>query len=383
MVFAWDWTQRVLVSDKIVYVEWRHEPSTTWFYARGLTSFDLDGHLLDTSTLRLCQVIESHVHLLRPGHQLCVSVRTSTDSSVRTRAVCVLACYNLLHHHTLSVTDAWIPFDSLHIVPFFDRLSCLHVLDCVRGVDKARACGFIPPDHHHVDAPPFTWLSKKVLTFPSPSCTLDTFMPYFHAHNVTLILALHPPVYCFDTLDIEYMDLICPDDMHSDDIMLGRILDAIESTPGVVAVHGLHRIRTFLGGYLMRTHGFSAAEAAGWLHATHPYNVDGDQLFPHMLRRWHAVLDTSTDTRRDADARPRSSSSLKINIGGISFGSSLLLGSSTTKSQDKSTLSKKKNVPPQLVKTSSRSNDVAECGGSTSRGHSRERSLKTATPVQS
>ncbi|ETW06280.1 hypothetical protein H310_02574 [Aphanomyces invadans] len=396
MAFSWDWTQRVHVSDKVVYVEWRHVPPTTWFIAHGLRRFDLDVSSPScTPTLRQCRVIESHVHELRPGHELCVSVQTSTDPHVRTRAVCVLACYHLLLHPTSTAADAWIPFGTLHVVPFFDALSSLHVLDCVRGLEKARAAGLVV--HDHIEASSFTWLSKKLVTFPSPSgpcAALEAFLPFFYAHNVTLILALHPPVYCYDTLDgaIEYMDLFdSPSaDLASVDAMLARVHDAVESTPGVVAIHGLHRARTFLGGYFVRCHGFSAEEAAGWLHVAHPHGdihaIAPDPLFPHALRRWQRRVASEPDRPRDqsrrghrdavptADQRPTSSSSLKINIGGLSFGSSLLLGSSTAKNHDKAS-SRKRLLTP------SRSKEGSDLGGTTSRGHSRERTAKS--PVQS
>ncbi|KAG9400235.1 hypothetical protein AC1031_011147 [Aphanomyces cochlioides] len=76
------------------------------------------------------------------------------------------------------------------------------------------------------------------------------------------------------------MDLTSDD--YPTDSTLSRIMEAIDSTPGNVAVHGVEHAGVYLGGYLMRAYGFSAQEATGWLFLS---GVVG-KIFPQMLIRW-------------------------------------------------------------------------------------------------
>ncbi|KAF0687577.1 Aste57867_20696 [Aphanomyces stellatus] len=326
MLFPWDWTQHVQVSERVVFVEWRRRPPPAWYTSRGLSSIELDTFLDEppsiAHTIRTAHVLESHRQQLRPRHQLCISIVLPLhDSLVRTRALCILGCFTLLHHHMSTSADAWIPFCHLHVRPFLaPDLSPIHVIDCLRGLEKARANSFLH-DHDLHQPTTFTWISKKLLALPRPSAVaapLDMFIPYFQSHNVTLVLSLHGPCYSHDS-SIEYMDLTTSDD-EPPDVILARVLDAIESTPGVVAVHGIDRGAggVFVGGYLMRTYDFSAREAAGWLHLT---NVG---VFPPVLARWERLWKQTPDAATAAPVRVNTADSLKINIGGISFGTSLL-----------------------------------------------------------
>jgi hypothetical protein len=78
--------------------------------------------------------------------------------------------------------------------------------------------------------------------------------------------------------DLEFDDCTCPPD-HIVAAFLAAA-DAALETGGAVAVHckaGLGRTGTLIALYLMRTHGFTAREAMGWLRIMRPGSVIGEQ----------------------------------------------------------------------------------------------------------
>ena len=75
--------------------------------------------------------------------------------------------------------------------------------------------------------------------------------------------------------DLEFEDCTCPPDA-----VVEAFLGAADAAEGAVAVHchaGLGRTGTLIALWMMRTHGFSAREAMGWLRVMRPGSVIGEQ----------------------------------------------------------------------------------------------------------
>ncbi|GKY96240.1 hypothetical protein MPSEU_000583800 [Mayamaea pseudoterrestris] len=213
-----------------------------------------------------------------------------------------------------SVTLADLP-------PFHDASPCvctyeLTVLDCLKGMAKARLHGFY--DHESFDVDEYehfeqvengdlNWIVKgKILAFAGPSyerhvspegyCTLSPsdYLPYFQRKNVGLVIRLNKKCYNeqdfieggIDHCDAFFLDGSCPPTK-----ILQKVITAMEALPAdkAIAIHckaGLGRTGTCIGAYLMKHYRFTASEAIGWMRICRPGMVIGPQQhFLHQIEQ--------------------------------------------------------------------------------------------------
>lgn len=211
------------------------------------------------------------------------------------------------------------------VPPFHDASPCactfeLTVLDCLRGLRKARMYGFFDYDTFNVEEYEYfeqvengdlNWIVKdKIIAFAGPHykrnisregyCTLTPahYIPYFRKHNIDLVVRLNKKCYeekdftraGIDHFEQYYLDGSCPPMK-----VLQRILTAFERVPQNkgFAVHckaGLGRTGTCIGAYIMKHYKFTAAEVIAWMRICRPGCVIGPQQ--HFLqeieqRMWH------------------------------------------------------------------------------------------------
>ncbi len=84
----------------------------------------------------------------------------------------------------------------------------------------------------------------------------------------------------FEACGIRCVDLEFDDCSVPEPHIIAEFLHTVDFAQGAVAVHckaGLGRTGTLIAIYMMRTHGFTAREAMGWLRIVRPGSVIGDQ----------------------------------------------------------------------------------------------------------
>lgn len=202
--------------------------------------------------------------------------------------------------------------------PFHDAspVACtydLTVMDCLRGMHKARSLGFYDEksfdveEYEHfeqVENGDLNWIVKdKILAFAGPSferhvspegyCTLAPadYIPYFQRKKVDLVVRLNKKLYHeqdFEQAGIRHMEAFFIDGSCPPMRILQQVLDGFESVPTgmAFAVHckaGLGRTGTCIGAYLMKHYRFTAAEAIGWMRICRPGCVIGPQQ--HFLKQ--------------------------------------------------------------------------------------------------
>ena len=136
------------------------------------------------------------------------------------------------------------------------------------------------------------------------------FSPCYYAdilreRGVSTVVRLNRPCYdaaAFTSRGFEHFDLPFDDCAAPPDGVVAAFLRIADAAPGAVAVHcgdGLGRTGTLIALHLMRSHGFAAREAVGWLRIARPGSVGGGAQQGY-LRRVSAVL--RAGRRRPDDA---------------------------------------------------------------------------------
>jgi cell division cycle 14 len=192
----------------------------------------------------------------------------------------------------------------------------LHLVDCWCGLAKGKAKGWVQygglgymwgavdvDEYRHYDNPANGNLHEvvpsKFIAFQGPedlggaeyrdnahggrAFSPEFYSAILHDMGVDTVVRLNEPRYAAAALescgfvhhDIEFEDCTCP----PDDVV-DAFLRAADAARGVVAVHckaGLGRTGTLIALYLMRSEGFSAREAMGWLRIMRPGSVIGEQ----------------------------------------------------------------------------------------------------------
>lgn len=215
--------------------------------------------------------------------------------------------------------------DVLSPIPFHDatQFVCtydLTVLDCIRGLAKARAYGFFDFSsfdlkeyrfYEQVENGDLNWiLYGKIVAFAGPervrrvspsghyALTPSDLIPYFKKRNIGLVVRLNEKRYDerdFVTAGIDFCDSVYPDGSCPPMSTLRKVVAAFESVPSDkgFAVHckaGLGRTGTMIGAYLMKHYRLTAAEAIGWMRICRPGMVIGPQqqfLEDIEQRMWH------------------------------------------------------------------------------------------------
>lgn len=198
------------------------------------------------------------------------------------------------------------------VPPFHDASPCectydLNILDCMRGLAKARSYNFFSFDNFNiqeyehfeqVENGDLNWIvQNKCLAFAGPqyrrnvtkegcyTLTPQDYIPYFQMKNVGLVVRLNTKLYDendfrkagIDHFTQYYMDGSCPSMP-----ILKRVILAFESVPKNkgIAVHckaGLGRTGTCIGAYIMKHYRFTAREVIGWMRICRPGMVIGPQ----------------------------------------------------------------------------------------------------------
>ena len=240
-----------------------------------------------------------------------------------TNAVFLLGSYMILKDglSPSEVAESFERLDSRLLVPYRDATYSkpdfeLHLIDCWRGLSKGKElgwvrltasssmCGEIDMDQYrYYDDPNNGDLHEVVpgrfVAFKGPVdlggrdfVDMDNgaraFSPRHYASilrelGVSTVVRLNEPRYSakdfkslgFEHADLEFDDCTCPPDA-----VVTAFLRIVDAAPGAVAVHchaGLGRTGTLIALWLMRSHGFTAREAMGWLRIMRPGSVIGEQ----------------------------------------------------------------------------------------------------------
>jgi cell division cycle 14 len=136
------------------------------------------------------------------------------------------------------------------------------------------------------------------------------FSPAFYAETlrgmgVSTVVRLNEPQYPAEALTsrgFAHHSLEFPDCTPPPDAVVAAFLRIIDAAPGAVAVHcraGLGRTGTLIALYLMRSCGFTAREAMGWLRIMRPGSVIGAQQ--HYLCAVDSALQAARRRTGDSD----------------------------------------------------------------------------------
>ena len=262
---------------------------------------------------------------------------SGTHAHRRCNAAFLVSAWSLLYL-SRSADDAHKPFASVYppFPPFHDASPCactynLTVIDCLKGIEKARMYGFFnfgtfDCDEYEyfeqVENGDLNWhIHDKILCFAGPhntkevsregyrTLTPDDYIPYFKKHNVKLVIRLNKKYYDegkFINAGINHLEQYYLDGSVPPIRILKKVLAAIDSVVsssgdggGAVAVHckaGLGRAGTCTACWIMKTYRMTAAETIGWMRICRPGSIIGPQQ--HFLAEMQQQLWHEGDTAR-------------------------------------------------------------------------------------
>jgi len=313
-------------------------------------------------TYRFCELIEEKF-MLHPNQKL---VYYCAKNGQRKANSIYLICSYLMLILGHSAQDAYRPFQHINVPSFHDATPCacsynLTVLDCLKGMEKAKKLGFLNfetfnvEEYEHfekVESGDLSWIFPgKFVAFAGPhesknydeqfpTCVPEDYVPYFIEKKVGLVIRLNKKYYDenrFKSRRIDHIDLYYPDGTCPSDEILQQFLEICESRAPdeAIAVHckaGLGRTGTCIGAYAMKHWGFTAAEVIGWMRVARPGSVIGpqQQYMESIQDKMHGVKSESFSARRSPVTRQGSSSHSLVAV-------SPLLGTSTNENDDEKT----------------------------------------------
>ena len=207
--------------------------------------------------------------------------------------------------------EAFAPFTGLRpaLMPFRDAsmglcLFNLTVLDCLRGLAKAHALGWVNFETFDVDE--YEWFERvengdwniiipgKLMCFAGPTSqstradgwrtlTPAEIVPDFKRLGVSCVVRLNKKCYdkrTFTDAGIKHCDLYYPDGTCPPESHARRWMEMIEAEQGMTAIHckaGLGRAGTLTAMYAMKHYRFTAAEFIGYLRICRPGSIIGPQ----------------------------------------------------------------------------------------------------------
>eukprot|EP00929_Paragymnodinium_shiwhaense_P009032 TRINITY_DN113057_c0_g1_i1.p1 TRINITY_DN113057_c0_g1~~TRINITY_DN113057_c0_g1_i1.p1 ORF type:complete len:484 (-),score=60.23 TRINITY_DN113057_c0_g1_i1:266-1717(-) len=225
--------------------------------------------------------------------------------------------------------ETWEPFAraGLSFLPFRDATAKhddfdLTILDCLRGLEKAMACGWF---HWHtfntvnysyfakIENGDMNWLIPgKFLAFSEPvtpehaarasvprpgvvqkTHTVPDYAQLFRGSGIELVIRLNRRSYDpngFIERGIRHEDLYFDDGTCPTPALASRFFDIVETAPGAIAVHckaGLGRTGTLIGLYAMKHFGFTARAYIAWSRFCRPGSILGCQQ--HFLEHVEAI----------------------------------------------------------------------------------------------
>jgi cell division cycle 14 len=262
---------------------------------------------------RFCQAMENKLAKVANSDRRIVYY-SSSQMNKRANAIYLLAAHSVLY---LGKTpeQAMRPFAQIvpPVAPWHDAspsLDTFHLstLDVLRGILKARACGFFSFEsgafdcdeyetYEKVENGDMNWIvNGRFLAFAGPedsraacaalgyhSTAVEDLIPYFQMRRISTVIRLNKRYYNeqrFDRAGIAHHDMYYLDGSNPPEHILQRFLHVCESTRGAIAVHckaGLGRTGTCIGAYIMKHYRFTAREVIGWMRVCRPGSVIGPQ----------------------------------------------------------------------------------------------------------
>lgn len=306
----------------------------------------------------------------------------------RTNAAFLITAWSVLYLER-SPEEAYRPFRGIYppFTPFHDASPCvctynLTILDCLRGLNKAKHFGFFDFDKFHVEEYEYyeqvengdlNWIiNNKFLAFAGPqnsreltsegyyTLTPEDYVPYFHKHNVQLVIRLNKKCYQerkFKDTGINHMELYYLDGSIPPTRVLNAFLEACEKTSGAIAVHckaGLGRTGTCIACYMMKHYRFTAAEAIGYIRLCRPGSIIGPQQ--HYLKEMEQTLWYQGDLYRQQQNRKQTGEVDNTAYAGIGVGSPLRIPKSKPNSSALRTPSRFSHNESYMSPTRSSSN---------------------------